>query len=111
MSSPQINTDESHNTVCEVAIIGLGPVGTTLANLLGQMGISTVALDQARNISPLPRAVAFDDEVMRIFQTIGLSEEMDNISEVGAGAKFIDSEGKTLVNWERPIKRSPNGCT
>lgn len=101
-------TKETPDT-CEVAIIGLGPVGASLANLLGQLGIATVALEGAEEISQMPRAVAFDDEVMRIFQTMGLAEDMDNIAEVGAGAKFVDSAGKTLVHWQRPMARSPNG--
>ena len=50
----------------DVAIIGLGPVGATLANLLGQMGLKTVALERATEISKMPRAVAFDDEAIRI---------------------------------------------
>ena len=54
-------------TTCEVAIIGLGPVGATLANLLGQSSTSTIALDLANVVSQQPRAVTFDDEVMRIF--------------------------------------------
>lgn len=93
----------------EVAIIGLGPVGTTLANLLGQLGVSTVAFESSQAISQQPRAVTFDDEVMRIFQTIGLSEKVGRITEVGSGAKFIDKNGKTVVHWERPMKRTPNG--
>jgi 3-(3-hydroxy-phenyl)propionate hydroxylase len=54
-------------------------------------------------------AVSFDDEIMRLSQAMELSEEMNDIAEVGAGAKFVDAEGKTLVHWERPIKPTPNG--
>ena len=97
------------SSVFEVAIIGLGPVGATLANLLGQMGVSTVVLERATELNLMPRAVSFDDEVMRIFQTIGLAEEIGEITEVGAGAKFIDSSGKTLVHWRRPMERTSNG--
>ena len=93
----------------DVASIGLGPVGASLANLLGQLGLSTVALERASEISQMPRAVAFDDEVMRIFQTMGLSDEVQNIVEPGSGAKFVNSTGKTLVHWERPMECTPNG--
>ena len=93
----------------EIAVVGLGPAGATLANLLGQMGVSTVVLEQATELNQMPRAVSFDDEAMRIFQTIGLSEEICEITEVGAGAKFIDSTGQTLVHWQRPMERTPNG--
>ena len=36
---------DKHTETFEIAIIGLGPVGATLANLLGQMGVSTVVLE------------------------------------------------------------------
>ena len=82
----------------DVAIIGLGPVGASLANLLGQLGLSTVALERASEISQMPRAVGFDDEVMRIFQTMGLSDEVQNIVEPGSGAKFVNSTGLSLIH-------------
>lgn len=100
---------DKHTETFEIAIIGLGPVGATLANLLGQMGVSTVVLELSDEISPLPRAVAFDDEVMRIFQSFGLSDAMEKVAEVGEGAKFVDTDNKTLVYWERPMVRSSNG--
>ena len=67
----------------EVAIIGLGPVGAAFANILGQFGIKTVILEREAVTYNLPRAVMFDDEIMRLFQTMGLAEEVLKISEVG----------------------------
>lgn len=58
----------------DVAIVGLGPVGGVLAGLLGQAGVKTVVLDRADDIFPLPRAVGFDHEIMRVFQNLGLTE-------------------------------------
>jgi len=57
----------------EVASIGLGPVGAALANLLGATGIRSVVLEREAAAFHLPRAVHFDDEVMRIFQSMGLA--------------------------------------
>src|SRR5882672_1755299 len=51
---------------CDVAIVGYGPVGQTLAILLGQRGRSVVVLEKQPAAYPLPRAVHFDDEVARI---------------------------------------------
>ena len=93
----------------DVAIIGMGPVGTVLANILGQYQISTAILDRQPSAYTLPRAVSFDDEAMRIFQSMGLSDPIDEISEVGSDALFVDSDGDTLARWERPKVRSPNG--
>lgn len=100
---------KSNHKSVEVGIIGLGPVGSTLANLLGHQGISTVVLEKRDAPSELPRAVAFDDEVMRKFQAVGLADEIGKIVEVGEGAKFVDARGKTVVHWERPMKRTANG--
>ena len=55
----------------DVVIIGFGPVGAMLANLLGLQGISTLVLEREAAILNLPRAVHFDDEVMRLLQKSG----------------------------------------
>ena len=54
----------------DVVIVGLGPVGGTIANLLALNGLSILILEREKSIFNLPRAVHFDDEVMRIFQSI-----------------------------------------
>jgi 3-(3-hydroxy-phenyl)propionate hydroxylase len=58
----------------DVLIIGLGPVGATLANLLGRYGVDVVAIDHAPAIFHAPRAIALDDEALRILQLAGLPE-------------------------------------
>ena len=58
----------------DVAVIGLGPVGSVLSALLGKAGVATVALDKTDDIFPLPRAIGLDHEVMRIIQNLGLAE-------------------------------------
>ena len=55
----------------DVTIVGLGPAGGTLANLLAMHDFSILILDREKSFYPLPRAVHFDDEIMRVFQTIG----------------------------------------
>ncbi len=61
---------------CDVVIIGMGPTGLVLANLLGQRGWSVVGFETDTDIYYAPRAVHFDDEIMRVFQEAGLHEEM-----------------------------------
>ena len=58
---------------CDVAIVGLGPTGAVLANVLGQSGRSVIALEREEDIYYAPKAVHFDDEIMRIFQHAGLA--------------------------------------
>ena len=55
----------------DVAIVGYGPVGQTLAILLGQRGWRVAVLEKQPEAYPLPRAVHFDHEVARILQAAG----------------------------------------
>jgi 3-(3-hydroxy-phenyl)propionate hydroxylase len=56
----------------DVIVCGLGPVGQLLALLLGDQGVRTLAFDREHEPYALPRAAVIDDEVLRIFQAIGL---------------------------------------
>lgn len=58
----------------DVLLVGLGPVGATIANLLGIQGVSTLVLDKAAQIYTAPRAIALDYEALRILQLAGLDE-------------------------------------
>jgi 3-(3-hydroxy-phenyl)propionate hydroxylase len=59
-----------------VLIIGAGPVGVTMANLLGSYGVRTMVVDRSTEILDFPRAVGLDDEALRTFQAAGLAEDM-----------------------------------
>ena len=43
----------------DVVIVGLGPTGGTLANLLAIQGYSILILEKENSFYPLPRAVHF----------------------------------------------------
>ena len=58
----------------DVLVVGLGPVGATLANLLGRYGIKVLAIDQALEIFTKPRAIALDNEALRILQLAGVRD-------------------------------------
>ncbi|MDH3742925.1 MAG: bifunctional 3-(3-hydroxy-phenyl)propionate/3-hydroxycinnamic acid hydroxylase, partial [Hyphomicrobiales bacterium] len=93
----------------DVVIIGLGPVGAALANLLGIFGLKTLVLEREAAIYDLPRAVHFDDEVMRIFQAIGVADEVASVARINPGMRFVDAEGTLLLDWPRPPGIGPNG--
>lgn len=58
----------------EVLLVGLGPVGAAAANLLGRYGVRTLAIDKAHDVFTMPRAIALDNEALRILQMAGLEE-------------------------------------
>lgn len=93
----------------DVAIVGYGPVGACLANLLGRAGVSTLVLDREGPAYHLPRAVHFDDEVMRVLQTVGVADEMARHVHVNPGMRFVDADGRLLLDWPRPPEVSAEG--
>ena len=74
---------ESAPSTFDVAIVGYGPVGALLASLLGREGVRTVVVERDREIYRLPRAVHFDHEIMRIFQSVGIADELAEARGVG----------------------------
>jgi 3-(3-hydroxy-phenyl)propionate hydroxylase len=93
----------------DVAVVGLGPVGATLANLLALRGLSVLALDREADIYRLPRAIHFDAECMRVFQTVGISDELAPGLVVAPGMRFVDAAGRLLISWDRPTGVGPQG--
>jgi 3-(3-hydroxy-phenyl)propionate hydroxylase len=100
-----------NESVFDVALIGCGPAGATLANLLGQYGLSVIVLEREADIYPLPRAIHFDGEVMRVFETAGLRSKVENISRPGLkGMYFINDAGETLLIRAGASASGPHGC-
>src|SRR5271169_3048849 len=87
----------SASTSFDVAIIGYGPVGTTLANLLGMSGLKTVVLEREPSVYHLPRAVALDGEGMRLVQTMGLADELLPRLNVSRNIRHVSADGKLLL--------------
>ncbi|MFZ0381693.1 MAG: FAD-dependent monooxygenase, partial [Solirubrobacteraceae bacterium] len=66
--------DYAHEPEFDVAIVGYGPVGQALAAMLGRAGHRVAAFERFAEIYRLPRAVHLDHEIMRLLQSLGLSE-------------------------------------
>lgn len=94
--------DKSVPEEFDVVIVGRGPVGATLANLLGLCGVRTLVLERETRTYHLPRAVHFDDECMRVFQTIGLADAILPHTILSPGMLFLDAGGRMLLDWSRP---------
>src|ERR1700757_2977178 len=94
-------------TSYDVAIVGYGPVGQTLAILLGQRGWKVGVFEKQPAPYPLPRAVHFDHEVARIFQAAGLGEEIPRLTEPAGVFEWGNASGETLLE----IRSEPLGVS
>jgi 3-(3-hydroxy-phenyl)propionate hydroxylase len=110
-ASAQQNAQQNAQTHYDVAIIGYGPTGATLAKLLGQAGLSVAVFEREAGIYSLPRAIHFDGEVMRVFQNAGLRAQVEAISRPGLkGMHFVDAQGETLLVRGGSALRGMHGC-
>jgi len=81
----------------DVILAGYGPVGTTAANLFGQLGIRTLVLERDDAVYRLPRAGTCDDESMRIWQSIHLSDLLMPKLLPQNLLQFLDDVGKPFL--------------
>ncbi|MEE2523647.1 bifunctional 3-(3-hydroxy-phenyl)propionate/3-hydroxycinnamic acid hydroxylase [Pseudarthrobacter sp. J75] len=94
----------------EVLIIGAGPAGLMLANILGMYGRSVTVLEARDELIDYPRGVGLDDESFRTIQTVGLAPRVlphttpQHIMRLvnGAGKTILENNPQTLeFGWDR----------
>lgn len=84
----------------DVAIVGWGPVGQTLAILLAQRGWRVGVYEKQPQAYPLPRAVHFDHEVGRILQACGVADQLRSRTEPTDLYEWRNAAGATLLRFE-----------
>ncbi|MET8471462.1 bifunctional 3-(3-hydroxy-phenyl)propionate/3-hydroxycinnamic acid hydroxylase [Streptomyces sp. NPDC006422] len=84
-----------------VVIIGAGPVGVTAALLLARRGVRSIVLERHREVYPLPRAVATDDEVRRVLQAAGVGEAFADIARPANGLRLLDAQHRVMAEFRR----------
>ena len=90
MTSTSFDTD--------VLILGAGPVGLTLANLLGGYGVRTTVADAGAKLIDYPRGVGLDDESLRTFQTAGVVERVLPHTTPQHIMRMVNGTGQVLMD-------------
>lgn len=90
------------NASPDVVVIGLGPVGITLCNILGSLGIDVLGVDSREDIYPLPRAIGMDHEVMRVFQNIGIANDLGGVVGEYRDSEYRAADGSLLRRFVSP---------
>lgn len=83
----------------DVLIIGYGPVGCTMTNLLARAGVTVGAVDSAPAIYDKPRAVGLDHEALRIYQWAGLGEQVDALCTDGSSSDYVGVDGQLIRRY------------
>jgi 3-(3-hydroxy-phenyl)propionate hydroxylase len=101
-------------SACDVAIVGMGPVGATLANLLGAQGLDVVVVERNRDIYDKPRAIVIDHEIMRLYQSCGLAHRIAPLLAPHPGTDYLGVDGRVIKRFYPlpppwPLGWMPNG--
>ncbi|MCQ9165439.1 MULTISPECIES: bifunctional 3-(3-hydroxy-phenyl)propionate/3-hydroxycinnamic acid hydroxylase [unclassified Arthrobacter] len=84
----------------EVLIVGAGPAGLMLANLLGLYGHEATLLEQLPELIDYPRGVGIDDESLRSVQTTGLSDTVLPHTTAQHIMRLVNGRGKVIMTNE-----------
>ncbi|UFZ04460.1 bifunctional 3-(3-hydroxy-phenyl)propionate/3-hydroxycinnamic acid hydroxylase [Bradyrhizobium ontarionense] len=102
------SSDKKH---FEVVVIGFGPTGAIAANLLGAGGITTLAIDRARDIYDKPRAIALDHEIMRLFDNLGIAEQVSRHVAPFPASEHFGAQGQLIRRIDMVAEPYPLGYT
>jgi 3-(3-hydroxy-phenyl)propionate hydroxylase len=86
-----------------VVIVGAGPTGLMLANLLGVQGIAVLVIERSTNTVGEPRAVTIDDESLRTVQAAGLIGEVLPHVVQGYGVHYYSWRNKVFARIEPSV--------
>ena len=84
----------------DVAIVGFGPTGATLANACGRLGLRTLVYERSHAPYPLPRACHLDAEIARVFQDLGFEPELASLVTPSAGMEYVGPGATHLFSFE-----------
>jgi 3-(3-hydroxy-phenyl)propionate hydroxylase len=86
----------------DVLIVGAGPTGLALANLLGRFEIRVLVIEMRDGTVTEPRAVSIDDEAMRTLESADLLDRAAGVVLPGTGTHYYGAGGRSLVYVRGP---------
>src|SRR5580692_5033215 len=80
-----------------VVVVGAGPTGLTLANLLARYGVDVLLIERNESTVQEPRAVSIDDESLRTMQAIDVVNEVLSHVVLGYGSDYFSPQGSCFL--------------
>lgn len=84
----------------DVLIVGRGPVGLAAAAFAEQLGLSTVIVERHRDLYALPRAGHVDHEIVRLFQSVKIAEDLLEDSYPTTEYVWVNAQHETLLAFD-----------
>ena len=84
----------------DVIISGCGPVGATLAVLLGRHDINVLVLEKFETVFDKPRAIVLDWEIMRVLQFCGVAQALEPTLAPHPGTDFLGIDGQLIKQFD-----------
>src|SRR4051794_39654012 len=98
-----VSTEElNDSTDVDVAVVGAGPSGLMVANLLGLYGLRVQVLEAGDELADYPRGVGMDDETLRTFQAAGLVHAVLPHTVPHQLLVFVDHKQRDLARLAPP---------
>ena len=96
----------NEDSIYDMAVIGYGPTGATAANLLGRLGLNVVVIERDPDVYGRARAISTDEEVMRIWQSVGLADRLQQDMLPNRPLAWVDANGVPFIE----TAMRPRGC-
>ncbi|WP_113705118.1 bifunctional 3-(3-hydroxy-phenyl)propionate/3-hydroxycinnamic acid hydroxylase [Nonomuraea lactucae] len=85
-----------------VLVVGGGPVGLTVANLLAARDVPVLLVERNAATSDEAKAISLDDESLRTYQSAGIEGDVLDIVVPGTGTRFYGRRGRALFHARGP---------
>lgn len=100
MTASVVASNAVADITTDVAIVGAGPVGLMIANILGLQGVCVTIVEKLDQLIDYPRAIGLDDEALRVFQAVGLTDALLPHTTPDHWMRFLTGDGHCFASIE-----------
>lgn len=82
----------------------MGPTGLMATAWAAAWGLKTLCVEQLAEPLDIPRAISFDDEIMRMFHRLGLEKELTPVAKPVPGMQLLSPSRRVLLTFvKKPV--------